>query len=63
MVDGSAQEGKSGFLYRIEAVRNELVEQIKVDQSLTGGGVLVTSDLVWTTAVEDDLLIRLSLND
>lgn len=52
---------ESGFLYRIDPASNEIVEQIKPDQSLTGGSVLVTSDSVWTTAVDDNLLIRLSL--
>jgi len=62
-VDGNAREGESGFLYLIDAVRDELVEQIKIDQSLTGGSLPVTSDSIWTTANEDDLLIRLSLSD
>jgi hypothetical protein len=57
------REGKSGFLYQIDPARNELVEQIKIDQSLTGSGVLAASDSVWTTPNEDDLLIRLSLSD
>ena len=51
------------FLYRIDPVRNKLVEQIKVGESLTGGSVFATSDSIWTTANEDDLLIRLSLSD
>ena len=52
---------ESGFLYRIDPASNEFIEQIKPDQGLTGGGVLVTSDSIWATAVDDFLLIRLSL--
>jgi hypothetical protein len=54
---------ESGFLYRIDPANNELIEQIKPDQSLTGGSVLATSDSVWTTAIDDNLLLRLSLSD
>lgn len=54
---------ESGFLYRIDPASNELIEQIKPDRSLTGGSILVTSDSIWTTAHEDDLLLRLSLSD
>jgi hypothetical protein len=52
---------ESGFLYRIDPANNELTEQIKPDQSFTGGSVLATSDSIWTTAIDDNLLIRLSL--
>ena len=51
----------AGFLYRIDPVSNQLIEQITTDQSLTMGGVLLTPDSIWTTAGDDDLLIRLSL--
>jgi DNA-binding beta-propeller fold protein YncE len=50
-----------GFLYRIDPASNELMEQIKTDQSLSMGSILVTPDSIWTTAGDDDLLIRLSL--
>lgn len=52
---------EDGFLYQIDPVSNQLVEQIKTDQSLSMGSILVTSDSIWTTAGDDDLLIRLSL--
>jgi DNA-binding beta-propeller fold protein YncE len=52
---------ENGFLYRIDPVSNQLIEQIKTDQSLSIGSILVTSDSIWTTASEDDILIRLSI--
>jgi outer membrane protein assembly factor BamB len=52
---------ENGFLYRIDPVSNELVEQIKTDQSLSIGSILVTSDSIWTTASDDNILIRLSI--
>jgi hypothetical protein len=52
---------EDGFLYRIDPISNQLMEQIKTDQSLSMGSILVTSDSIWTTAGDDDLLIRLSL--
>ena len=52
---------ENGFLYRIDPVSNQLVEQIETDQSLSIGSILVTSDSIWTTASDDDILIRLSL--
>lgn len=52
---------ENGFLYKIDPATNQLIEQVKPDQDLTGGSVLITSDSVWTTAIDDDLLIRLSL--
>jgi outer membrane protein assembly factor BamB len=51
----------SGFLYRIDPASNQIVEQIQADQSLSGGSLLVTSDSIWITANDDNLLIRLSL--
>ena len=53
---------ESGFLYRINPASNEIIEQIKTDQNIGSGTVLVTSDSVWTTDVENNRLIRLSLN-
>jgi len=52
---------ENGFLYRIDPANNGLIEQIKTDQSLSMGSILVTPDSIWTTAGDDDLLIRLSL--
>lgn len=52
---------ENGFLFRIDPVSNQLVEQIKTDQSLSMGSILVTSDSIWTTASDDDILIRLSI--
>jgi hypothetical protein len=52
---------EDGFLYQIDPVSNRLVEQIKTDQSLSMGSILVTADSIWTTAGDDDLLTRLSL--
>lgn len=51
----------AGFLYKIDPVSNQLVEQIKTDQTLSIGSILVTSDSIWTTASDDDVLIRLSI--
>jgi DNA-binding beta-propeller fold protein YncE len=52
---------EDGFLYRIDPVSNELIEQIKTDRSLSVGGIIVTPDSIWTTAGDDNLLIRLNL--
>lgn len=52
---------ESGFLYQIDPASNEFAQQIKPDQSFTGGSVLATSDSIWTTAMDNDILIRLSL--
>ena len=52
---------ENGFLYRIDPVSNQLVEQIKTNQSLSIGSILVTSDSIWTTASDDDVLIRLRI--
>jgi hypothetical protein len=52
---------EAGFLYRIDPLSNQLIEQIKTDQSLSIGSILVTPNSIWTTAGDDDLLIRLNL--
>lgn len=52
---------EDGFLYRIDPVNNQLIEQIKTDQNLSIGSILITSDSIWTTAGDDNLLIRLNL--
>jgi outer membrane protein assembly factor BamB len=51
----------NGFLYRINPTRDQISEQLKLDEPLSGGSVLATSDSVWTTASDDNLLIRLAL--
>lgn len=53
---------ESGFVYRIDPASNQITEQIKPDQGLSGGSILATSDSIWTTANDDDLLLRLSLH-
>ena len=53
---------ENGFLYEINPVSNQLVEQIRTDQSLSMGSILITPDSIWTTAGDQDLLIRLSLH-
>ncbi|HKY52756.1 MAG TPA: hypothetical protein VJM08_00560, partial [Anaerolineales bacterium] len=52
---------ENGFLYQIDPASNQIVEQIKIDQALAGGSVLVASDSIWVTAYDDNLLLRLSL--
>ena len=52
---------ETGFLYQIDPASNQIVEQMKIDQNLAGGSVLVTSDSIWATAYDDNLLVRLSL--
>lgn len=52
---------EGGFLYQIDPTNNQFVEQIKIDQNFAGGSVLVTSDSIWATAYDDNLLVRLSL--
>lgn len=52
----------NGFLYRIDPVSNQLIEQITSDQRFYNiGSIIVTHDAIWTTAGDDDLLLRLSL--
>jgi DNA-binding beta-propeller fold protein YncE len=54
----------TGVLYKIDPATNEVVELIKPDDPfISGGGVLPTSDSVWLTVDENDLLLRLKLND
>jgi hypothetical protein len=51
-----------GILYKIDPTKNEVVEQIKPDKPfISGGGVLPTSDSIWLTVDENNLLLRLSL--
>lgn len=51
----------AGFLYRIDPSSNQLVEQIKTEQYFSIGSIITTSDSIWTTASDDDLLIRISI--
>jgi len=59
--DGVWVRLNAGFLYKIDPATNQLVEQIKTEQSLSTGGIFITSDSIWTTASNDDILIRLSI--
>lgn len=52
---------ENGFLYRIDPATNQIVEQISVVEKLSDGSVLVTSDSIWTTASDNNVLMRLSL--
>lgn len=52
---------ENGFLYRIDPASNQIVEQVTPEDELTGGSVVATTDSVWTTAIDDNLLIRLNL--
>jgi len=50
-----------GFLYRIDPVSNQIAEQFVSDQRFYNmGGFLVTPDSVWTSAGDDDLVLRIS---
>ena len=51
-----------GFPFRIDPVSNLIVEQYWSDQRFYNmGGFLVTSDSVWTSAGDDDLVLRISI--
>jgi len=51
-----------GFMYRIDPESNRVVEQISTDQRhYNMGGFIVTDDSVWTSAGDDDLVLRLSI--
>jgi len=51
-----------GFLFRIDPISNLIVEQYWSDQRFYNmGGFLVTSDSVWTSAGDDDLVLHISL--
>jgi len=51
---------EDNFLYRIDPATNQIIEQIVVTEKLAGGSVLVTTDSIWITAYDDNLLMRLS---
>ena len=48
-----------GFLHRIDATSNTVAEQIEPPEALSGGDLLIAAGSVWTTAFNDNLLIRL----
>ena len=51
-----------GFLFRIDPASNQIIEQFWSDQRFYNmGGFLVTSDSVWTSAGDDDLVLRISI--
>jgi hypothetical protein len=52
----------NGSLYNIDPATNALVELIRLDERLAGGGnVLVAAGSLWTTVNETTFLVRLSL--
>ena len=51
-----------GFLYRIDPLTNQVMEQFPSDQRhYNMGGFIVTDDSVWTSAGDDDLVLRIGL--
>lgn len=51
-----------GFLFRIDPTNNQIVEQTISDERFYNmGGFVVTADSVWTSAGDDDLVLRISL--
>ena len=53
---------EAGFLYRVDAESNRVVEQIKTSGRPGGGSLLVASGSLWTTADEIGELLRLRAN-
>ncbi len=51
----------NGFLYRIDPASNAIVEQIESAEDYSMGSVLAAAGSLWTTAGEDDVLLRLSI--
>jgi len=52
---------ENGFLYRIDPANNEITEQVVSDQrEYNMGGIVVTADSIWTSAGDDDLVLRIS---
>jgi len=49
-----------GNLYRVDPESNAIVDQIQPTENFAAGSVLATSDSVWVTAYDDDLLLRIS---
>jgi hypothetical protein len=50
---------QQGFLFRIDAWRNRVSEQVVVPGSPSGGSLLCTPTAIWTTAADDATLFRL----
>ncbi len=63
-VDGTSVWVRSpaGFLHRIDAAANRVVERIEPPSALSGGAVLVEAGSVWATAYDDNVLLRLRAN-
>ena len=52
-----------GFLYRIDPETNQMAWQVSSDQRhYNMGGFIVTDDAVWTSAGDDDLVLRVSID-
>jgi hypothetical protein len=50
---------EAGFLHRITAGSNTVGEQIEPASRLSGGSLLLAAGSLWTTASDDNLLLRL----
>lgn len=52
-----------GFVYRIDPIHNQLIEQISNDRNLTWGNILATPDSLWVSVEnnESGLLLRFDL--
>jgi hypothetical protein len=50
---------EDGFLHRIDATSNLLAEQIELEEALSSGAVILLEGSLWTTAFDDDVLLRL----
>jgi DNA-binding beta-propeller fold protein YncE len=54
----------TGVLHKIDTATNTVVEQIRPTMPfVSGGSMLVADDAIWLTANDDNLLLRLNLND
>lgn len=49
----------NGFLHRIDARSNVVAEQIRPESALSGGSLLVAEGSIWTTAFDDNIVLRL----
>jgi outer membrane protein assembly factor BamB len=50
---------EDGFLHRVDASSNVLAEQIQLEDGLSSGAVIVFEGSLWTTAFNDELVLRL----
>ncbi len=48
----------NGFLHRIDARSNLVAEQIRPGRALSGGTLLVADGSIWTTAFDDNIVLR-----